>query len=242
MTPKLRDNTNDDHIWLNIVDRNHNEYRLPKRMDGYVVIDVGAHIGAFSYACIERGAQKVYAFEPNLSSFSLLTENLSRYVESNRAYIERAAVWRSDEPMIDILYLSRMTEIDERINSGSPSVIKGEPAERVPAISLDSILDWIQSRDNPKKVLLKLDCEGSEWPILFTSSLLEAVVDEIVGEYHAFELPFELHGKTKYDIGDLISFLDKKGYSVDAFVHEGQNVLGMFFAKRLELRNNDRTI
>lgn len=235
MTPKLRDGTNDDHIWLNIVDINHNEYRLPKRMDDTVVIDVGAHIGAFSYACIRRGAQKVYAFEANAESFGLLTANLTKYVECHRAYIERAAVWRSDDPAMDYLYLSSMTEIDNRLNSGSPSVIKGEAfTEKVPAISLDSILDWIQVRDNPKHVLLKLDCEGSEWPILFTSYLLDAVVDEIVGEYHAFELPFSLYGKTKYDIGDLMSFLNKKGYSVDAFVHGGQDVLGMFFAKRLE--------
>lgn len=236
MTPKLRDNTNDDHIWLNIVDINHNEYRLPKRMDDIIVIDVGAHIGAFSYACLKRGARKVYAFEPNASSFGLLTDNLTKYVECNRAYVERAAVWRSDDPTVDFLYLSEMTEIDNRLNSGSPSIVKGEAVEKVHCISLDAVLSWVYDREefHSGKVLLKLDCEGSEWPILFTSFLLEKVVDEIVGEYHAFELPFELHGKTKYDIGDLMSFLNEKGYSVDAFVHGGQNVLGMFFAHRFE--------
>ena len=48
----------------------------------------------------------------------------------------------------------------------------------VPAVGLDEILSKFE-----RVTLLKLDCEGSEFPILLTSREL-ARVDEIVGEVH----------------------------------------------------------
>ena len=53
----------------------------------------------------------------------------------------------------------------------------------VEAISLDEVLSRFQ-----RARLMKIDCEGSEFPILLTSKLLTRV-DRIVGEYH--EIPSE---------------------------------------------------
>jgi hypothetical protein len=77
--------------------------------------------------------------------------------------------------------------------------------------------------DGPVR-LLKLDCEGSEWPILFTSRRLQQV-REIVGEYHERETEWGWCGAVR-----LQEFLQAQGFAVD--VQETRDGLGLFWAKR----------
>lgn len=57
-----RPGTMDAGIWLEVVQNN--EYRLPPQLAATdAVVDVGAHIGGFGYACLSRGAGRVWAFE-----------------------------------------------------------------------------------------------------------------------------------------------------------------------------------
>lgn len=59
---------------------------------GHVVLDVGAHIGAFSVWCAERGASHVAAYEPEPTNVSLLRENVARFgdlVEVHEAAVQQ---------------------------------------------------------------------------------------------------------------------------------------------------------
>src|ERR1051326_7332118 len=67
---------------------NNNEYGLKEFTGHEVVVDVGAHIGAFSLAAWVRGAQWIYAFEPEKENHHLLEENLN----GTGALIRQAAV------------------------------------------------------------------------------------------------------------------------------------------------------
>src|SRR5262249_49186033 len=74
----LRPGTNDDVIYNSVVTGT--EYRLPDRLaPDSVVIDIGAHVGAFSYLALTRGAGSVYAFEPEPSNLAWARVNLAPF-------------------------------------------------------------------------------------------------------------------------------------------------------------------
>ena len=68
------------------------------------------------------------------------------------------------------------------VNTGSGSVIWGG-GEPVAKVAFDEIVDRVTNHGERRVRLLKLDCEGAEWPILLTSQRLD-LIDEICGEFH----------------------------------------------------------
>ena len=206
----------DDRIsretWLDVLGRN--EYLLaPTIPEDAVVIDIGANSGAFSYACLRRGAGKVVAFEP-CPVAELAERNCSEF--SCRFSLIRKAVWRSDEPEDS---LSLAASHPER-HSGSMSAVlpKNGKSITAEAVDLDSIL-----REVGQVHILKLDCEGSEYPILMTCSELHRV-EHILGEYH--------HVSMEWSIESLKLNLERKGFEVYRIIPHGRTH-GNFWAKRL---------
>ncbi|MFA5291307.1 MAG: FkbM family methyltransferase, partial [Candidatus Paceibacterota bacterium] len=60
----LRDGTSDLNIFRSINESQFNEYRLPEKFEAEdIIIDIGLHIGSFSYACATKGAGRVLGFE-----------------------------------------------------------------------------------------------------------------------------------------------------------------------------------
>lgn len=59
---------------------------------GHVVLDVGAHIGAFGRYALDRGASRVIAYEPEPENAALLRANLADAVRARRAQVVQAAV------------------------------------------------------------------------------------------------------------------------------------------------------
>ena len=56
-----------------------NEYRLPAKFGADDrIVDIGAHIGMFAVACLERGARRLWCYEPVQANFDLLDTNLRR--------------------------------------------------------------------------------------------------------------------------------------------------------------------
>jgi len=157
-----------------------NEYRLPEAFaPADIIIDIGAHIGSFSFACLMRGAGRVVAFEAEAENFRLAQQHLREYGE--RVEVHNLAVWRSDRPDTAVFH-SGYTGTDGCNTGGGDVLFQSEsttPRASTQTISLDAIL----SRFAHVR-LLKLDCEGSEWPILLTSRMLDWV-DAVCGEYHA---------------------------------------------------------
>jgi FkbM family methyltransferase len=170
---RLRAGTLDRRIFLDVVARN--EYRLPRRFDpGDVVLDVGAHVGSFSLAALRRGAARVLACEPARDNYRVLEHNLAPY--ASRVTLLRRAVWRSDGlPAV----LALANPLDPR-NTGAARVCAG--GEGALSVGLDELIEQAGGRVR----LLKLDCEGAEWPALLTASRLGAVA-EVRGEYHLGE-------------------------------------------------------
>lgn len=176
----FRPGTNDASVWRSVVDGN--EYFVPANLSPLdIVIDVGMHIGSFSYLVLARGAGQVYGFEANKENYALARKNLVCF--QSQITTVYGAVCRSDSDSIPLFFSGYPAFTNGTINTGGGDVLSRNGGSPVPAIPFDSIIDSV-TREGCRRIrLLKLDCEGSEYSILMTSKRLH-LIDEIVGEYH----------------------------------------------------------
>jgi FkbM family methyltransferase len=250
---RFRDGTLDQAIFNGVVV--FNEYRLPARFaPGDIVIDVGTHIGSFAEAALSRGCEKVYCIEADGANFKIAAENLRPHIENGHVQLVRGAAWRSDRNA-DELYFDgyhpfpkSFTGMEGILNTGNGSVVWGS-GEPVAKIAFDDIVDRVTDHGEHRVRLLKLDCEGAEWPILLTSQRL-GLIDEICGEFHEIggqfleisegrseqEPVFSFATVQKFTIDVLVDTLKDAGFTVTWRRHTrptgAPEGLGLFFATR----------
>jgi FkbM family methyltransferase len=232
-----------------------NEYRLPQRFEpGDIVIDVGAHIGSFAEAAVSRGCRNVTCIEPDRSNFEIAAANLRPHIEAGCVRLVRGAAWRSDRNT-DELYFDghhpfpqSFPGMEGIINTGNGSVMWGS-GEPVAKVAFDDIVDRATNRGERPVRLLKLDCEGAEWPILLTSQRL-GLIREICGEFHEIggefleisedrpaKTPvFSLERSAKLTVEVLAGYLEDAGFTVTHRRHRRRDGalegMGLFFATR----------
>lgn len=201
---KFRENTIDSYIFHKIIHKN--EYMLPQDLSNKIAIDIGSHIGSFSIACMLRNIEKVYAFEANKNSYEIAKYNIEK--TGNNGEISHLAVW--PESNIELSF----TEVE--FNTGMSKVEICNSENKVETISLDDIL-----KDIDKEIdILKIDCEGAEYPILYKCKNLNKIKN-IAGEYHNID--------DIYNGENLINFLIEKGYFV---ISQYVDKAGIFFATK----------
>src|SRR5262245_55361909 len=166
-----------------------NEYHLPARFAPTdIIIDVGAHIGSFAYAVVMRGAEHVYSIEPDPANCTRARTHLKPYIEKGYVQLIEGAVWRSDSNDDELRFdgyqpfPKSFAGMQGVLNTGNGSVIWGA-GDPVAKVALDDVIDMATGEGERRVRLLKLDCEGAEWPALLTSRRLH-LVDEMVGEVH----------------------------------------------------------
>jgi FkbM family methyltransferase len=253
MTGEFRNGTLDEAIFNDVVGRN--EYRLPERFAASdIVIDIGAHIGCFAQAALARGCENITGIEPDGANFEIAAEYLKPHIDGGRLRLVRGAAWRSDHNTDELRFdgyqpfPKSFTGMQGIINTGNGSVIWGS-GEPVAKIAFDDIVDRVTNRGAHRVRLLKLDCEGAEWPILLTSRRL-GLIDEICGEFHeiggqfpeisedrAAQRPvFTFANVDKFTIDVLVEYLTDAGFTVTWHRHTrptgSPEGLGLFFATR----------
>ena len=218
-TFRMRNNFDED-MWRCVVE--HNEYGLPESFtQDDVILDVGAHIGCFSVAALMRGAGTVIAYECEPENAAVLRENLAPY--GDRASMREVAVWRSDENVDELQYQPS----SDPNNTGGGSVVNGLGIT-VKVRPFDDCVAY--ALEFGKRIrLLKLDCEGSEWPILYTSKQLDAI-DEIVGEYHLRDSWAPSFEGARFNVEALSRYLESKGFVFSS--RSTSTYLGIFHAQR----------
>ena len=227
--PHVRPRTLDDAIWTDVNRRN--EYDLPDRFDpSDVILDIGAHIGSFSFACLRRGAGAVVAYEPDPENAALAALNLTRF--GGRGEVRRVAVWRSDEDGSPL----RLLKSGDPTNTGGGGVGSATVGPAVETIAFDAAVESALARYDVKQLrLVKLDCEGSEYPILMTSRCLDRIA-AMCGEYHEFPgpIPDEVRelGVEVLDRHTLRRCLERHGFRVELRQHTPNANVGLFFANR----------
>jgi FkbM family methyltransferase len=190
-----------------------NVYRLPPSMAGQSVYDIGANIGAFAAACLARGARKVHCVEPHPGSFRLLTENTK---DSKKVTRRQTAVW-----------VDGVGEVRFSTHGGYSAAWRclcdNERAEEevvVPATTLDRILPA-----SPFGVL-KLDCEGGEWPGVYQSRRV-ANARTILMETH------ESISVAGFDCtaDGMIKHLEALGFKCETYTEGAQAAVGQVYLK-----------
>ena len=236
-----------------------NEYDLPGHFTrDDILIDIGSHIGSFAEAALSRGCENIFCIEADHSNVEIAEENLKPYIQKGFVKLVWGAAWRSD-PNNDDLYFDGYHPFPESypgmegiLNTGNGSVMWPSAGNGTPVtkFAFDEIVDSLTNHGENRIRLLKVDCEGAEWPILLTSRKLD-LVDEICGEFHEIggefleisedrlstQPVFSYEGSTKFTVDLLVSYLSSLGFTVTYRRHSRPSGdlegLGLFFAKRL---------
>lgn len=243
--PNFRTGTWDADIFRGIVE--FNEYKIPNNLSNIKVIDIGGHIGSFSWLAAKNNAKEIFYCEALKENFDIgmqwINESFYKQKIKNSPVFAtfNVAVWKDDDND-KLTFLKSNNEI----NTGGGSVMTSEVRDeeyQVNTFPFDDILRLRLYKNKTKeKVLLKLDCEGSEFPILFGAKNLDDI-DYICGEYHElYEYIPEIakvDGYKSYDVYTLQDFLKDKGFKFTYFDRstdsEGKKVnLGHFWASRTE--------
>jgi len=166
-----RPNTLDEYIFKEIK----SSYSCLDIQEGDIVLDIGANIGAFSKYAMEKGAFRVYAYEPEPGNYELLvinthSDSLSTGGGGHIFRFQRAVVG-TDQTEVELY-------INSKKNKGLHMTreVRGRDSISVEAENFSDIIDKL----TPNKI--KIDVEGAEYgfmPIEFPD-----FVDRIVLELH----------------------------------------------------------
>jgi FkbM family methyltransferase len=147
--------------------------------DDAVVIDLGANIGVFTiYATSSARNVQIYAYEPFPGFFAVLEEN----VRLNRR----------DETVhcFNVAVASAAGTRDLYLNGGEflfPTLVRAtnDDSQEHMAIRCTTLAEIMESNHLEHVDLLKLDCEGAEYEILYPTPLAYLKrIAEIRMEYH----------------------------------------------------------
>lgn len=165
-------------------------YRLKNRiLEGKVAVDIGAFLGDSSIPMAKQGAT-VYAFEPSARAGELLRLNLTANGVQDAVHFFNAGLCTSARR--------------ERANGEELSFVDG--------------IAFVLANVPPSVDLLKMDCEGCEYPLFEDGRFLDHLAPaEIVMEYH--------RGQDR-----LVEILRNRAYTLEV-VPCGKTV-GYIYAKR----------
>lgn len=190
-----------------------NEYGLPPLHANDVIIDIGMHVGSFCCRAYANGSRKVYGYEVDRSAWITAVANTLEFGPEIHPF--NLAVVRSDEPLASVRY------VPGSMRTTATGDASAEGSLEAKTIAFDDIL-----RELGPVRFLKIDCEGSEWPILYTSKMLSSV-HEIAGEYHEMDALPGLPPSTAAALGE---YLACQGFYFEAGPANGG--IGLFSARR----------
>jgi len=211
---KLRPNTDDLKIVKsNWVTKHYIREFVPITKDS-VVVDVGAHIGAFS-VMVANVSARVLSFEPEPSNFQMLKKNVELNSLTNISIFEMAVSGVSGDQRLAV-YEDGSTGTHSLYRTGERGAAVVE--RRVKAISIAEI---IENEGLSRIDFLKLDCEGAEHDILRTMSPNTAA--------KITHMAMETHGVHRDISIDLCGRLQELGFELRV---EGDG--GYVYARRVE--------
>jgi FkbM family methyltransferase len=184
--------------------------------NGWTIVDIGAGVGDFAiYVANEHPTTQIYAYEPFPESFALLKENIRlNAIKGIRAFPIAVG------PQSGTMALFTTGEAIQHITTEHTTMSKANSKLEVPALSLNDVfqINAIRHCD-----LLKIDCEGSEFEILFKASRATLKkIQCICLEYH--------DGFTRFSHVDLATYLQQHGFQVKVTPNPVHRYLGFLTA------------
>ncbi len=176
--------------------------------DHSLVVDIGANIGAYSLFSSATAADSLtYALEPMPGTYRLFLENIRlNNLEKKIIPFNAAIGGQSGRRKLFI-------QQGSPFNSLYPGGNEGTSVE----INCISLRDFFDQNDIKRCDMLKIDCEGAEYEILYATP--KEYLDRIG------EIRMEYHGAPSgsgYTIGGLVSFLQQRGFQVKRLKKAGE--------------------
>jgi FkbM family methyltransferase len=182
-----------------------------------LVIDIGANAGFFNVLLFSKNKNaRVLAYEPLPSNIALFKKTIAKNALLKNIRLSQVAVTGISKDSIDLF--TEDTEDNTVVSSVFSDFNKlNQKKITVPAQSLTSI---IQQNNFEKIDLLKLDCEGSEYDIIYnTDAAVLKKVNMMVVEVHQID-------EDKYNLNSLDQYLRSLGYHTRSMpVQEGSYYL-----------------
>ncbi len=195
-----------------------------------VVIDIGSNIGVYALYASQSQGTLVYAYEPGSSNFAVLKENIeinglhSRIMPFCFAISGargKRTLYLGTSPMHSFLPDS---QAPFHANFSDPSKHLNQKSVAVECISLKDAFDTnaIQRCD-----MLKIDCEGGEYDILYN------LPHEYFSRIKNIRLEYHNHLNNTKNTGPLlIKFLQTKGFVIEK-IKKGSEYQGDVWLKRV---------
>ena len=177
------------------------EYKKLQFTGEDVVLDLGMNIGIFSIYALNKGAKKVYSYEPNKDNFQLAQENLKLNNIKDRRYTltNKAVVGNSDKKRY--FYENLAT------NKGAHSLIKVRGRNNI-------VVGCVNINEVVKKIsptIIKMDIEGAEYECLKELKIWKGVNQLILEFHHKVLKDTDTH--TKYN--EILRLLKSKFNNVE---------------------------
>lgn len=181
-----------------------------------IVFDIGGNIGVFAlYAATRAANVKVVSFEPFPQNAAYFRQNLQDSKLENVTFYDRAVAGEPGERTLQVHQSWIKHSLNENPSAGGGIAVQ--------CISLDQALENFDRCD-----LLKLDCEGGEYEILYSSlPATRGKIKRIVSEFHNAD-DKEKNGAS------LRKFLELNNYRIDVY-QTFDDSSGLIFAKKNEL-------
>jgi len=166
------------------------------------IVDVGAHVGLFSlWAAVNFPEARLIAVEPSPRVCEFLLRNFESNGLRNARVVQCACAGRYGEAMLYSRGPEMMNSIFCRDSAGRPF----RPLARVPTMPLNELFRRFEVR---VCALLKLDCEGAEYEILFNAQ------DSTLGKIERMAIQYHV-GLNNHTPDELSEFLKSHGFRVD---------------------------
>lgn len=185
----------------------------------WIVVDIGAAIGEFSVFAGKSAIKgRVFALEPFSESYELLLKNIALNNLDNVEAFNKA-IWSGSGNV----YINTTNKEPLQFESEFEPENYNKNLIYTDALSLCDLLNNLKIN---RVDLLKLDCEGAEFPIFLDSSQpFWEKIQRIVMEFH--------DGYHNHHHLELIELLKKKNYQVSVVRNKIHDNLGYIYAKKL---------
>lgn len=191
-----------DQVYLNGITRQYLTNQQP------VVVDVGANVGFFSLFVLSKFPQAyVYAFEPMPFNFKVLEKYRSHFSGFNLTTVNKA-VSASDQPLkLNASSIDGFTTMSGIIKNEKRTQTIEVQSTTLAAIFSDFSLDSID--------FLKLDCEGSEYSILYSAPV------DLFDKIKIMTIEVHPGSKENENLHSLAEYLNQNGFKLNTY-QEGE--------------------
>lgn len=181
---------------------------LPLIRENAIIIDIGGNVGYFSFLIASKLENAtVYAFEPMGKNIDIFEKNINLNSGLNKRLIVTAGAVTGDQAGTIPIFFDDIAD-----NSVIASVVNDFSSANNRSLQVRAIplIDIIQQNNIEQIDLLKMDCEGSEYPILYESpDTIWPLIKCIIIEVHDLDTD-------KRNAAFLFGFLKKKGFSISS--------------------------